>query len=108
MVADERFEFVLPQRIGVYYLDQEWKKEMFLKLTNYYNDRNLIKSIHYLKNGSKIRLTDGSEIDFAQANEQSRGRRYSKIIMQQGISQEFINCVIEPSLIPPNRMCMVF
>ena len=105
---DRELESALHQMIGVYYLDHKWKEEMFLKLANYYSNRNLIESMQHLKNGSRIQLTDGSIIDFVQANESCRGRRYSKIIMQQGISEEFINCVIKPALTHPNRRCMIF
>ena len=107
-LEDRDLEFALNQRIGVYYLDNKWKEEMFLKLANYYGNIDIIKSMQHLKNGSRIQLTDGSVIDFVQANENCRGRRYSKIIMQQGISEEFIDCVIKHALTYPNRRCMIF
>lgn len=85
---------MLCQRIGIFYRDSKWAAEMFDKIYNYYHSLDMIDRTFYLA----IRLKDDSEIIFVRAAENARGYCFSKVILQQGIDKELIDCVIRRTL----------
>ena len=82
---------MLCQRIGIFYRDSKWAAEMFDKIYDYYHSLDMIDRVFRLA----IRLKDNSEIIFVRAAENARGHHFSKVILQQGIDEELINCVIK-------------
>lgn len=85
---------MLCQKIGIFYRDNKWAEKMFNKIYDYYRSLDMIDRVFYLA----IRLKDGSEIIFVRAAENARGYCFSKVILQQGIDNELIDCVIRHTL----------
>lgn len=85
---------MLCQRIGIFYKDNKWAAEMFNKIYDYYHSLDMIDRVFRLA----IRLKDNSEIIFVRAAENARGYCFSKVILQQGIDKELIDCVIRRTL----------
>ena len=81
---------MLCQRIGIFYKDNKWAAEMFNKIYDYYRSLDMIDRVF----SSAMRLKDNSEIIFVRAAENARGHCFSKVILQQGIDKELIDCVI--------------
>lgn len=86
---------VFSQKIGIFYKDEGWCKTIFEKVYNHYSKLNLILSYRPQKT---ISLRDGSSIVFCPTNDNTRGGCYSKIIMQEGISDNIIEKIIRPQL----------
>jgi hypothetical protein len=100
-------QFELTQRIGVYYIDEEWKKEMFDQIYDYYKSIDFVEHSVYSRGNTIIKLKDGSRIHFIPANVNSRGMRHTKVLLQSGIDQQTIDYRIKPTLAPIYRLCII-
>ena len=99
-------QYALGQSIGIYYKNREWKDDMFYKIKDYYT----MDFIEYIRNSryeAKILLKDGTTIKFVDANTNSRGSCFSKIILEPEIDDEVIRARILPTLKHQNRNVMI-
>ena len=96
----EELQYILCQRIGVFYKNQKWKKEMFDKIAKYYRSLDMIDFLTYAMWNARINLKDGTVICFVRAEERSKGQRFSKVIIQPEIEQSIIDAVIRPCILP--------
>lgn len=96
----EDLQYILSQKIGIFYKNQKWKKEMFDKIAEYYRSLDMIESLTYATWDARIVLKDETTIYFVDANARSKGQRYSKVIIQQGVDQQIIDTVIRPCVLP--------
>lgn len=99
-------QYALSQSIGVYYKNRKWKDDMFYKIKDYYP----VDFIEYFMNSqyeTKILLKDGTTIRFVDANTNSRGSCFSKIILEPEIDDEVIRVRILPTLKHQNRNVMM-
>lgn len=86
--------------IGIYYNNFLWGREFF---TNIIKNNVNIEDICYLKNSfncQECRLKNGNEIRTIRANEHARGYKNTKVFIERGISNEIIDTIIKPSLVP--------
>lgn len=93
-------QYILVQKIGVFYKNQTWKKDMFDKIAEYYRSLDMIESLTYAIWDSKINLKDGTKIVFVEANNQCKGQRFTKVIIQPEIDKQIIDTVIRPCVLP--------
>jgi len=100
-------QFELTQRIGVYYIDEEWKRKIFDQIYNYYKSIDFVEHSYYSRGNSTIELKDGSLIHFIPANVNSRGMRHTKVLLQSGIDKQIIDYIIKPTLAPIYRLCII-
>lgn len=91
---------ILSQKIGIFYKTQKWKKEIFDKIAEYYRSIDMIDFLTYSIWDARIVLKDGTTIYFVDANTRSKGQRYTKVIIQQGVNQQIIDTVIRPCVLP--------
>lgn len=99
-------QYALSQSIGIYYKNCKWKDDMFYKIKDHYT----MDFIEYLSNSkyeAKILLKDGTTIRFVNANTNSRGYCFSKIILEPEIDDEVIRARILPTLKHQNRNAMI-
>ena len=96
----EELKYILAQRIGVFYKNQMWKRDMFDKIAEYYRSLDMIDSLIYAMWNARIVLKDGTVITFVEANNTSRGRRFCKVIVQPEIEQSIIDTIIKPCIVP--------
>lgn len=96
----EELQYILAQRIGVFYKNQKWKKEMFDKIAEYYRSLDMIESLTYSMWNARIVLKDGTVISFVEASNRSKSCRFSKVIIQPEIEQSIIDTVIKPCVYP--------
>lgn len=96
----EELQYILAQRIGVFYKNQKWKKEMFDKIAEYYRSLDMINSLTYTMWDASIVLKDRTVITFVEANNRSRGCKFSKVIIQPEIEQSIIDTIIKPCMLP--------
>lgn len=96
----KELQYILCQKIGVFYKNQKWKKEMFDKIAEYYRSLDMIDFLMYGTWDARIVLKDKTTIYFVDANTRSKGQRYSKVIIQQGVDQQIIDTVIRPCVLP--------
>lgn len=103
-------QLILRQKIGIFYRDKKWAEKIFNKIYDYYHSLDMIDRIYGTtwSNSKMIRLKDNTEIVFVRAAENARGHCFSKVILQPGIDEELINCVIKHTLKDMScRCCMV-
>lgn len=100
-------QFELTQRIGVYYIDEEWKRKIFDQIYNYYKSIDFVEHSFYSRGNTIIKLKDGSRIHFIPANVNSRGMRHTKVLLQSGIDQQTIDYRIKSTLAPIYRLCII-
>ena len=93
-------QYILVQKIGVFYKNQTWKKNMFDKIAEHYRSLDMIESLRYAIWDSKIILKDGSRIVFVEANNRCKGQRFTKVIIQPEIDKPIIDTVIKPCILP--------
>lgn len=93
-------QYILVQKIGVFYKNQKWKKNMFDKIAEHYRSLDMIESLRYAIWDSKIILKDGSGIVFVEANNRCKGQRFTKVIIQPEIDKPIIDTVIKPCILP--------
>lgn len=93
-------QYILVQKIGVFYKNQTWKKNMFDKIAEHYRSLDMIESLRYAIWDSKIILKDESRIVFVEANNQCKGQRFTKVIIQPEIDKPIIDTVIKPCILP--------
>ena len=96
----KELQYILCQKIGVFYKNQKWKKEMFDKIAEHYRLLDMIDFLNYAMWNAKIVLKDGTEIVFVEANNRSRGYRFSKVIIQPEVDQSIIDTIIKPCILP--------
>ena len=96
----DELQGILSQRIGIFYKTQKWKKEVFDKIAEYYRSIDMIDFLNYSIWYTRIVLKDETTICFVDANTQSKGLRFSKVIIQQGVNQQIIDTVIKPCILP--------
>ena len=56
-------KYILVQKIGVFYKNQTWKKDIFDKIAEYYRSLDMIESLTYAMWDARIVLKDGTEIE---------------------------------------------
>ena len=101
--------FMLRQSIGIYYKDFDWASRLFNRIVEYYpQDYFVERGIKKSKNNPRIEFKDGSIIRFVYANGSSRNYHFSKIIIQPGIDEEIIRCIICPTLEHQDKRIMIF
>ena len=104
----DKLQYMLAQRIGIFYKNQTWKKSMFDKIAEYYRSLGMIEFLKYTMWDPKIVLKDGTTINFVEANGRSKGRRFTKVIVQPEIDKPIIDTVIKPCILPfANTQCYV-
>ena len=96
----DKLQGILCQRIGIFYKDEKWKRIIFDEIAEYYRLLDMIDYLSYAKWNAKILLKDGTTIYFVRAEGQSRGQRFSKVIIQSGVEQSIIDVVIRPCVLP--------
>lgn len=96
----EELQYILAQRIGVFYKNQMWKRDMFDKIAEYYRSLDMIDSLTYAMWNARIVLKDGTVISFVEANNKSRSCRFFKAIVQPEIEQSIIDTIIKPCILP--------
>lgn len=88
------------QKIGIFYKDKEWAEDILRK---YYD--SIPKEIvdkYALNNGRDfIILKNGTFIQCVPANDSSRGYRWDKVIVQNGISDDICDIIIRPKVTLP-------
>jgi hypothetical protein len=99
-------QYALSQSIGIYYKNYRWKDDMFYKIKDYYT-MDFIEYIGNSRYEAKILLKDGTTIKFVDANTDSRGSCFSKIILEPEIDDEVIRARILPTLKHQNRNVMI-
>jgi len=100
---------MLCQRIGIFYRDNKWAAEIFNKIYDYYHSLDMIDRIYGTTWSSPetIRLKDNTTIVFVRAAENARGHCFSKVILQQEIDKELIDCVIKHTLKHMSCRCCI-
>lgn len=96
----EELQYILAQRIGVFYKNQMWKRDMFDKIAEYYRSLDMIDSLTYAMWNARIVLKDETVISFVEANNRSRSCRFFKVIVQPEIEQSIIDTIIKPCILP--------
>ena len=96
----EELQYILAQRIGIFYKDEKWKRKMFDEIADYYRSLDMINCLSYAMWDTKIVLKDGTTIYFVRAEGRSKGQRFSKVIIQSGVEQLIIDRIIKPCLLP--------
>lgn len=95
-----KIDWVMQKKVGVFYITQEWKNKIY----NYILENTYIKDINqaYInRNEADITFINGDKITFIYAYSGSiLGRRFTQIIYEKGISDEIINSVIVPTVMP--------
>ena len=99
-------QYVLSQSIGIFYKNSDWMEDIFYKIKDFYT-MEFIQYITNSKNGGKILLKDGTSITFVNADTNSHGGCFSKIILEPGINEEIIKARILPQLKHQNRRAMI-
>ena len=97
----DELQYMLHQKIGVFYKDISWKDNIYNEIKNYYEKLEYISLVWNSKDNTRIELKDGSVIYFVPTDSFSKGRRYSRAILQPGIDEEIIDCVIKRSITIP-------
>ncbi len=95
----DELQGILSQKIGIFYKTQKWKKEMFNKIAEYYRSIDMIDFLTYSIWDARIVLKDKTTIYFVDASTRSKGLRFSKVIIQQGVNQQIIDTVIKPCIL---------
>ena len=90
----DKLKYILPQKIGAFYKNQKWKKEMFDKIAEYYRSLDMIDFLTYSTWDTRIVLKDGTEIFFVEASDRSRGYKFTKVIVQPEIDLSIYDAVI--------------
>ena len=103
----EELQYILAQRIGVFYKNQMWRRDMFDKIAGYYCSIDMIESLTYSMWNARIVLIDGTVITFVEADNRSRSCRFSKVIIQPEVNQAIIDGVIRPCLPFASTQCYV-
>lgn len=96
----KELQYILIQRIGVFYKDEKWKRKIFDEIVEYYRSLDMIVFFSYIMRDAKIALKDGTVICFVRAEGQCKGQRFSKVIIQSGVEQLIIDRIIKPCLLP--------
>lgn len=96
----DELQSILCQRIGIFYKDEKWKRKIFDEIADYYRSLDMIDFLRYAMWDARIVLKDGTTICFVRAEGQSKGRRFSKVIIQSGVEQSIIDTIIKPCLLP--------
>lgn len=95
-----KIDWVIQKNIGFFYVTQEWKNKIY----NYILENTYIKDINqaYInKDEAHISFINGDRITFIYAYSGSAlGRRFTQIGYEEGISDETINNVIAPAIMP--------
>jgi hypothetical protein len=94
--------------IGIYYKTLEWVHFVYTELVKYFTDLDCLVRAHVDRYGNGIiQLKNGTAYHFVKGNETSRGHKFHKVYMQDGIDDDIINVIIEPSIIPYKDLYMV-
>ena len=96
----EELQYILAQRIGIFYKDEKWKRKMFDEITEYYRSLDMIDRLSYAMWDARIVLKDGTTIYFVRAEGRSKGQRFSKVIVQPRVEQSIIDAVIKTCILP--------
>ena len=95
-----QLQYILSQKIGIFYKDTEWKGKIFGEIVEYYSSLDMIDFYRYNSWEARIVLTDKTKIIFVEANGRCRGHRFSKAIIQPEVDQSIIDNVIRPCIVP--------
>ena len=95
-----QLQYILSQKIGIFYKDTEWKGKIFGEIVEYYSSLDMIEFHRYSKWDVRIVLKDNTEIIFVEANERCKGHKFSKAIIQPEVDQSIIDNVIRPCIVP--------
>ena len=96
----KELQYILAQRIGVFYKDEKWKRKIFDEIADYYRSLDMIDFLSYAMWDARIVLKDGTTICFVSAESRCKGQRFSKVIIQSGVEQSIIDAVIKPCISP--------
>ena len=107
LMKKKDIQFELIQRIGIYYIDEEWKREVFDQIYDYYKSIDFVENSIYSRGNTVIELKDGSRIQFIPANNNSRGMRHTKVLLQSGINKQTIDYRIKPTLAPIGKLLII-
>lgn len=106
--VEELVEWSSRLDIGVYYKTSEWAYFVYTKLVKYFTDLDCLVRSHVGRCGTGIiQLKNGTVYHFIKGNETARGYRFHKVYIQDGVDDDIINTIIEPSIIPYTDLYMV-
>lgn len=93
-------DWIMQKNIGFFYITQEWKNKIFnYILSNTYMDD--VIWVRNNKNEACINFVNGDRITFIPADlSAARGRKFTQIGYEKDISDETINCIIAPAIMP--------
>lgn len=77
--------------IGIFYKDREWRDKIFNDIVRVEDIDRKMKDVLFI---------GGNVIYFLPENENSRGRRFDEIYIQDGLSDDFVQQVIMPMALP--------
>lgn len=96
----DKLQYILCQRIGIFYKDEKWKGKIFDEIADYYRSLDMIDHLSYTMWDARIALKDGTVIYFVRAEGRRKGQRFNKVIIQSGVEQSIIDTIIKPCLLP--------
>lgn len=106
--VEELVEWSSRLNIGIYYKTFEWAQFVYDKLLKYFKDLDCLAHASVEKNGfGFIVLKNGVIYQILRADETSRGYKNNIVYMQDGIDDDIIDTIIEPSIMPYKDLYMV-
>jgi hypothetical protein len=86
---------IIAQRIGIFYKDLEWVRRIFDEILSMIPE-DAIKMVRKSKFNLIAGLKDGTTIECIKVRDGIRGKKFDKILMQQGIEAVDYNTIIAP------------
>ena len=106
--VEELVEWSSRLDIGIYYKTFGWAQFVYDKLLEHFKDLDCLVRAYVDKYGNGIiQLKNGTVYHFIKNNETARGYKFHKVYMQDGIDDDIINTIIEPSIMPYKDLYMV-
>lgn len=85
---DEFIQFSSRIDIGIFYKNEEWKKDIYEKVTKYFIKLECIQWTHFGKYETYIRLKNGITYRFMKADDTARGYKFNYVYVQDDINLE--------------------
>lgn len=93
-------DVIFYQNIGIFYKDKEWAENILKQCYNFL-PKEIIDKYSLNNRHSFMTLKYGTSIHCVPANDSSKGYRWDKVIVQNGISDDIYNTIIRPEVISP-------
>ena len=85
----------IAQKIGVYYISEEWRNKVYDEFIKSIPPELIVRKC-VSKHEVFINLKDGTSIRFIPANDNARGYKFSKILMEPAIDYDVYTSIIMP------------